>query len=290
MPETTYRRIADKLRDAINRGRWKPGDKLPSHPEIAELYAVSVTTARLAVQELVRENLLFTASSQGTIVRSREVLDHVVTASLRPDRPASSSTDVFVEIVSSAGRSAEKEFSMWAQPADPQVAAWLGVTAPEDWVVVRRVEQIVDGETWAVETSYYPRELAKLCGLDVAHDIAEGTTRRLRDRGHGETSWVDLYRTRPAGREEADLLRIAVGTFIEDSVRIGANQEEITRATRLVRTADRNRVIYELGEQAGIDRINTALTSGNVLRRGEGQAPAANTDSQTDQHTAGEEA
>ncbi|WP_367139558.1 GntR family transcriptional regulator [Saccharothrix sp. HUAS TT1] len=274
MADPAYQRIANRLRTDISRGRWKPGAKLPPHPELAALYGVSVTTARNAVLELVKENLLFTAHRQGTIVRNREVLDHVVTTSLLPDRPASSSTDVFVEVVRRAGRAADKQFSMWAEPATPRVAGWLGLTAPDDWVVVRRVEQIVDGETWGVETSYYPRELARLCGLDVPHDIPEGTTRRMADRNHGETSWVDLNTTRPAGREEAELLRIAVGTYIEDRVRIGANHEQITRATHVVRTADRNRVIYELGDRTGIERINKALTSAKVIGRTEGQAHA----------------
>lgn len=56
-----YLRIADLLREEIRSGTWKPGDRLPSHTELAAQMRVSITTARNAIQVLVAENLLYTA-------------------------------------------------------------------------------------------------------------------------------------------------------------------------------------------------------------------------------------
>lgn len=258
MTSAAYRKIADQLRSDLRKGKWKPGERMPSQSELAERFGVSVPTARSAVMELVAESLVFTATNRGTIVRNRQVLDHVVTDSVRRDRPRSSSSDVFVETARQAGRVPGKEFDMRMEPASADVAGWLGVTAGE-WVVARQVVQVIDGEPWAYEVSYYPRVLAEAAGLDQPTDIPEGTTRRMADRGYGETAWRDTDYARPATPDEAAQLQIPVGAWIEDYLRIGANRDQVTRVTRIRRMADRNRTIHELGDDAGLAMIRAAL-------------------------------
>lgn len=253
----TYQRIADHLREEIRAGRWKPGERLPSHAELAEQMQVSLTTARNAVQVLVTENLVYTATSRGTRVRSQEVLESVVTDHIRPDRPRSAH-DIFEEIARAAGREPSKEFSARMEPADPQVARWLEVP-PDSWVVARTVVQYLDDEPWSWEVSFYPRDLAEATGIDSPHDIVEGTTRRLADRGYGETAHRDTIVARPAGADEAVVLGVATGTMLLDHLRIGANHERVTRATRHRSIAARNRLAYELGDDEGTAVIRRAL-------------------------------
>jgi DNA-binding GntR family transcriptional regulator len=45
----TYRGIADDLAARIRAGEYRPGSKLPSYSEIAELYSVSLSTATRAI-------------------------------------------------------------------------------------------------------------------------------------------------------------------------------------------------------------------------------------------------
>ncbi|WP_084531586.1 GntR family transcriptional regulator [Nocardia miyunensis] len=256
-----YQRIADLLREEIRIGRWKPGDRLPSHNELAEQMQVSITTARNAIQVLVAENLLYTATSRGTIVRSQEVLESVVTTPLRPDRPKSSQ-DIFSEIARAAGREPAKHFTARMEPAGPDVALWLGV--PEDsWVVARTVVQYLDNEPWSWEVSFYPRDLAEATGVDSPRDIPEGTTRRLAERGHAESAHRDTVIARPATAEEADVLGVGTGTLLLDHLRIGANGSRITRATRHRSIAARNRLAYELGDDAGTELIRKTLGAQN---------------------------
>lgn len=253
----TYRRIADLLREEIRAGKWHPGDRLPSHTELADQMEVSITTARNAIQVLVAENLVYTATSRGTIVRSQEVLESVVTNHIRPDRPQSAH-DIFEEIARAAHREPAKEFSARMEPASPQVALWLGVSE-DSWVLARTVVQYLDNEPWSWEVSFYPRDLAESTGIDSPHDIPEGTTRRLADRGHAETAHRDTLAARPASAEEAIVLGVATGTILLDHLRIGANNERVTRATRHRSIATRNRLAYELGDDAGTAVIRRAL-------------------------------
>lgn len=252
-----YQRIADLLREEIRAGKWEPGDRLPSHNELADQMQVSITTARNAIQLLVAENLVYTATSRGTIVRSQEVLESVVTDSIRPDRPKTPH-DIFVEIARSAGREPSKQFSARMEPASPEVAHWLGVE-PDEWVVSRTVMQYLDNEPWSWEISVYPRDLAEATGIDAPHDIPEGTTRRLSERGFAESAHRDTIVARPATAEEAAVLGVGPGTILLDHLRIGANHERITRVTRHRSTAARNRLAYELGDDTGTDIIRKTL-------------------------------
>ncbi|ONM50543.1 GntR family transcriptional regulator [Nocardia donostiensis] len=260
----TYLRIADLLREEIRAGRWKPGDRLPSHAELAEQMQVSITTARNAIQVLVTENLVYTATSRGTLVRNQEVLESVVTDHIRPNRPRAAH-DIFEEIARAADREPSKEFSARMEPADPQVAQWLDIPV-DSWVLARTVVQYLDNEPWSWEVSFYPRDLAEATGIDSPHDIAEGTTRRLADRGHGETAHRDTVVARPASAEEAAVLGVATGTVLLDHLRIGANHNRVTRATRHRSIAASNRLAYELGDEEGTAVIRRVL--GGAYRPG----------------------
>ncbi len=252
-----YQRIADVLREAIRNGTYAPGDRLPSHAELAEAMQVSITTTRNAIQVLVAENLLFTATSRGTIVRSREVLESVVTNHVRRDRPQSAH-DIFSEIARTAGREPSKQFSARMEPAGAEVAHWLGV--PKDsWVVSRTVVQYLDNEPWSWEVSYYPRDLAELTGIDSPHDIPEGTTRRLAARGYPETAHRDTVVARPAAADEAAVLGVGTGTMLLDHLRIGAGNNRIMRVSRQRSLAARNRLAYELGDDEGTALIRKTL-------------------------------
>ncbi|MEU7631973.1 GntR family transcriptional regulator [Nocardia sp. NPDC049220] len=254
-----YHRIADLLREEIRAARWKPGDRLPSHVELADQMQVSITTARNAIHVLVTENLVYTATSRGTIVRNQEVLESVVTDPIRPDRPRSAH-DIFEEIAKAAGREPAKEFSAKMEPAGPEVALWLGLPL-HSWVLARTVVQYLDHEPWSWEVSFYPRDLAEATGIDSPHDIPEGTTRRLADRGHAETAYRDTLVAHPASAEEAVVLDVATGTILLDHLRIGANHERVTRATRHRSIATGNRLAYELGDDEGTALIRNTLDS-----------------------------
>ena len=253
----TYLRIANLLREEIRAGTWKPGDRLPSHSELADQMQVSITTSRNAIQVLVAENLVYTATSRGTIVRNQEVLESVVTDHIRRDRPQSSH-DIFEEIARAANREPSKQFSTRMEPADPEVARWLGVAA-DSWVLARTVVQYLDNEPWSWEVSFYPRDLAEAAGIDSPHDIPEGTTRRLADRGYGETAHRDTVLARAATAEEAAVLGVATGTVLLDHLRIGANHDRVTRATRHRSLAGRNQLAYQLGDTMGTDIIARTL-------------------------------
>ena len=63
-----HRQLAQQLRGAIALGTYKPGDRLPGEPELAERHGVSRITARQAVLQLAREQLVVRHQGKGTFV------------------------------------------------------------------------------------------------------------------------------------------------------------------------------------------------------------------------------
>ena len=73
-----YRQILDDLRNAIQTGRHKPGDRLPSEADLGATYDVSRLTIQRVLKELQIEDLIERRAGSGTYVRRRaEVTGHL---------------------------------------------------------------------------------------------------------------------------------------------------------------------------------------------------------------------
>jgi GntR family transcriptional regulator len=67
-PEPLYRQLAQHLENAIRSGALKPGDRLESEGQLGRRFAVSRITVRLAVEDLVRKQLIVRKQGKGTFV------------------------------------------------------------------------------------------------------------------------------------------------------------------------------------------------------------------------------
>lgn len=66
--ETLWEQVAADLRAEIESGELPAGSKLPSEPDLAELYGVARVTVRTAVSRLRDEGLLKRTTGRGTFV------------------------------------------------------------------------------------------------------------------------------------------------------------------------------------------------------------------------------
>ena len=71
VPIPYYYQLEGLLRQQILDGRWQAGQRVPSEKQLCEFYAVSRTTVRQAVSNLVDEGLLYHVKGKGTFVRKR---------------------------------------------------------------------------------------------------------------------------------------------------------------------------------------------------------------------------
>lgn len=252
-----YERIAQTLAREIDDGTWSPGTPLPTLPELEERFGASRITVRGAIDQLAKRGLVYTGwvdGRRGTIVRYRGRTPIVANLALRPDRPRSANTDAFTEAAERAGRTPSKRFERRIEIPPEAIADRLGISRDEP-VVVRILTQLLDEEPWSIEAGYYPLDLAREVGLDSPDDIPGGTIRKLAEAGHVEIAHVDEVTDESADADEAFHLAIPVGSPLLVQIRTAATADRITRVMRYLRLGGRTRLIWEQGEQAGLDLI-----------------------------------
>lgn len=67
-----YEQLRETLLDGIKNGRYKAGDSIPSERELEDLYGVSRTTIRKAIDQLVDANYLIRIHGKGTFVNEQK--------------------------------------------------------------------------------------------------------------------------------------------------------------------------------------------------------------------------
>ena len=71
MKKNAYQKITDSIREMIDKGDLKPGDKIPSVSSIKAKYSVSQITALRVFKELVSSNHIIKKEGQGYYVRNQ---------------------------------------------------------------------------------------------------------------------------------------------------------------------------------------------------------------------------
>lgn len=254
-----YEQIAEQLAAEINAGEWTAGSLIPTIPELEKRFGVSRITVRGALQELEKQGLVYTGYTdgrRGTIVRSTGLTDHLLSDPLRyKGEPPREGT--FAQFASRLGRRPSTRFDMRMQTVEPWIAKRLGVD-PEDLVVVRILHQLLDNEPWSRETSYYARDLAAVVGMDAPHTLQQGTMRTLADAGFREVAHVDEITYEAASPEDAHDLAVRVGEPLFVQTRTAATEERVTRVSRFHRMARHSRMVWEFGQDAGLEIIRRA--------------------------------
>lgn len=65
-----YRQLMEELRTLIQTGYYKNGDKIPTEPQLSNLYNVSRITVRRTVEELCKQGLVVKRQGKGTFVQT----------------------------------------------------------------------------------------------------------------------------------------------------------------------------------------------------------------------------
>lgn len=68
-PVPFYFQLAELIEQEIVSGRWKPGSRIPSEPELCEQFGLSRTTVRQALSRLEQRGLIERLKGQGTFVQ-----------------------------------------------------------------------------------------------------------------------------------------------------------------------------------------------------------------------------
>jgi GntR family transcriptional regulator len=141
-----YIQVAQILREAINEGVFKQGDRLPSEKELVDEFGISRMTAKTALDELVKSYLAYRERGRGTFVAKPLIRDFSFFSSFTEDMRARglkpSSRLVSLEI---------------AQP-DEVTLEKLKMPVETEYYCLARV-RLVNDEPVAFQRAYLPTEL-----------------------------------------------------------------------------------------------------------------------------------
>lgn len=175
--------LAAELRSRILAGEWRPGERLPSEPELARRRLVSRSSMRAAITVLEEDGFVSRRHGSGTYVSHRPALPNDLGRNF----------GVSSMIARSGMRPGSVEELAAAVPAPAAIAEALGVDEGSLVSSLRRVRtadgrRVVDVSDWCRIEHLSPEELAELGegsiytalaerGLAVDHGVAELTPR-----------------------------------------------------------------------------------------------------------------
>jgi len=258
VPEPTYRRIADDLRQRIESGVLAPGSKLPTELALRDAYGVSRSTIRDALKWLLNRRLVETRHGQGTFVASKnEPFITTLSGDWQPKTGhGGGEGQAAREEVRARNRTARTSApTVGIQLASGNVATQLRIPAGTN-VVSRHQEHYLDGKPWSLQTSYFPMRLVEVGGLRLldAADIPEGVLTYLEQALHIEqVGYRDQILVRPPRENEVRFFRLPddgrtpVAVLLRTGFTSGPDGPVPYRLTETIFPADRTQFVINEG-------------------------------------------
>ncbi|WP_309110267.1 GntR family transcriptional regulator [Saccharothrix sp.] len=261
--------VYDDLREAIEQGKYAPGDQLPPERELVERYGVARSTIRNAFTRLEQAGLVSAgAGSVGRTVRSSleisfnatkfevgEYQDDVVRG-----------VDQWANDVEHQGWEARQQVTVTQRAAPAQVAKWLDVESKTRLYRRRRIRSVrrpgaIEWTPAMIADSWFPEDIATRQVNGVAPLLEERDITMpggiIASLGIRQVKFIDELRSRMPRDEEAELLLLPKGTPVGEHARIGIDdQGRRVRVLVSVFAGDRQFVRYELA-------VNQSALSGN---------------------------
>lgn len=152
-----YHQLKAIIADQIASGRWAPGTRIPSEPELCKRLDVSRTVVRQALGELENERVLVRRKGLGTFVAEPKVSGRLI----------QSLTGFHDDMLSQGHSPRTQVLETTVVPATDVVAGQLGLAPGTDIVRIERLRS-VDTEPIVLVTTWLPYELcAPLLDVDL---------------------------------------------------------------------------------------------------------------------------
>lgn len=188
-----YQQLCDSLKEQIQKGVYKVGDRIPSEEQLIQYYNVSRITVRSAVEHLCEENVLIKRHGKGTFVAA-PVLVESTTA-------GNSFTESCIQI---GAVPKTKVLSNSLQKASKKIADKLGVEEGSEVICIHRLRYVNDVPT-IYETDYFKPEFDFLL-----ENLEEGSLLELvrNKTGLSTSKFEDLFDVVRATNEQAQCLDV----------------------------------------------------------------------------------
>lgn len=217
-----FRQIADQLREAINRGRFREGEKLPSEAELVEHYGVSRMTVRNSFSVLQGEGLVQAEHGKGVFVRPRPPVRRLASDRFARRHREGGKSAFLVEAEAAGSQPSVDSLEVREEKATQDISARLGSVRR---VLARRRRYLLDGRPVEFATSYLPHDIAHGTPIAEPNPGPGGIYARLEELGHGLDHFDEEIRARMPTPAEVKALRLASGVPVIHLVRTAYDTE-----------------------------------------------------------------
>ncbi|MGT2829624.1 GntR family transcriptional regulator [Streptococcus hillyeri] len=194
-----YISIHDALKEQIDKGIWKIGDRLPSERDLADDFSVSRMTLRQAITLLVDEGILERRVGSGTYVASRWVQEKM------------RGTTSFTEIVTAQGKTPSTKVISYQKKLASQTEMDRLQLKKTDYVIRMERVRYADNVPVVYEVASIPEELIRNVERRA---ITEHFFKTLTDNGYEIGKSQQVISAKIASERVADYLSIAKGHAI----------------------------------------------------------------------------
>lgn len=201
-----YRRIADRLRQAIVAGEFRDGDRLPGENALMAEYGIARATARQALAVLINEGVAVARRGSGVYVRVFQPIRRHGSRRLSREYWGSGRAIWDADIT---GRPYTVDDLTVTREAAAEDAARV-LACDEVWA--RRRRYSVDGRPVQLAVSYFPADLVEDTAITAQDTGPGGVYARLRDLGHPPVHFTEEVSARMPTPDEAAKLTLPAGT------------------------------------------------------------------------------
>lgn len=222
-PRPRYAQVADVLSAEIREGRYPPGERLPSQPELARRFRLSQTSIARAMGVLKDKGLIRSEFGGGSYVLHRPTIKRVRSV---PSSVGNGTPSGFAAQMRVAGMEPRTELEVSGPVDAPEdVAARLGLEDDEQ-VMVRARRMYADDRPVQRATSYVPWRIAHEVTRDEAETNPAGLYAALRAHGHGPVRFYEEIEGRLPMPDEAAFLKIPESEWVFEAVRVAVGADE----------------------------------------------------------------
>lgn len=198
-PIPYYIQLKETIRGKIEKGEWKPGDQIPGEIELGEMFDISRTVIRQALQELTYEGLIYREKGKGTFVAKPKISESLV----------QSLTGFHQDMINRGLSPRSQVLKQEIVSATSKIAEFLKLDEGTPVIEIQRLRYI-GNEPINLVTTYLPSSLCpKLLDVDLTnqslYDFIENECGILISRGRRTIEAV------LANENEAQMLNVEKG-------------------------------------------------------------------------------
>jgi GntR family transcriptional regulator len=238
--ERKYQAIAAALREAIRRGDYPPGSRLPGENDLMRDHGVARMTARQALAVLISEGRAEARKGSGVYVR--EFRPVVRAGPTRLARTWDDGRSVWsAEIEDRALAVDQIEISRQEPPG--RIRILLDLPDSDTHAIVRRRRYVLDGKPVLLSASWLPASIASGTAIEQPDTGPGGIYARLAEAGHRPDRFREELRARMPEPHEAEQLQLPAGTPVVEIARIACTSTgQIVEVNEM--TADASAYIF----------------------------------------------